>query len=141
MTVINVGSSVNVSVATRSNPTFLNWGYSIFSINQRSYDRMNLDVSAQLRSGRVTGQPWVNHTTPKSHMRNTCKGLPEEERKAALEYAKAMEDVDRVLFSAEAYFMSNDYNYSISLPNGYDLRGIPIDFTDGSRLCRSYDCF
>ena len=89
MYVTNGRNTVKVSAAFRSNPTFLNWGYGIFSINQRSYDRMNLDVSAQLRSGRVSGQPWVNHVTPKSHMRNTCKVLAEEERKAALDYAKA----------------------------------------------------
>ena len=58
-----------------------------------------------------------------------------------IETPPSMADIDRVLHSAEAYFMSNDYDYSISLPNGYDLRGIPIIFTDGSRLCRSYDCF
>ena len=52
-----------------------------------------------------------------------------------------LEKIDASLLSAEAYFMSNDYNHSISLPNGYDLRGIPIIFTDGSRLCRSYSCY
>jgi len=94
MTVVSISgrNSVDVIVATRSNPTWLNYGYGIFSINQRSYDRMNLDVSARLRSGRVSGRPWVNHTTPKSHMKNTCAVLAEEERKAAerMAYAEAM---------------------------------------------------
>ena len=92
MLVTNGRNTVEVSAATRSSPTWLNYGYGIFSINQQSYDRLNLDVSAKLRSGRVTGQPWVNHTTPKSHLKNTCKVLAETEREWAHENYKKMRE-------------------------------------------------
>ncbi len=90
MYVVNGSNTVKVSVATRSNPTFLNWGYGIFSINQPQYDRVNLDVSARLESGRVTGQPWVGHTAQKSHLKNTCAVLAKTEREWSFENYKRM---------------------------------------------------
>lgn len=129
MYVTNGRNTVKVSAAFRSNPTFLNWGYGIVSINQRSYDRMNLDVSAELTAGRVSGQPWVNHVTPKSHMRNTCKVLAEEERKAA-------ERMDRAEAMWERYGAAVRNNQS----TGRGWRGVEWARGTGTRIVPPDDC-
>lgn len=92
MYVYNESNAVKVTAATRSNPTFLNYSYFIFSINQQTIDRVNLDVSAELESGRVTGRPWVRHTTSKSHLRATCAVLAETERKWVEENYRQMRE-------------------------------------------------